>query len=556
MINFRDFSPEDTGDYFNTNPLSGKNVNANKEDIVSIEEEKSEAVFKKFNLKNEINEQRIQLAKNKLLAAKKILSSELIKDRFSSCGTINNVIKEFNKHSPHVVNKPLNGETKKEYQEARELARSCEEIVNLLENMIDGKESMTMDKLSDKIIKAWNKHQEKVAMATNPTARYVTYSKLFLQFLEALSYQIYAQTEGMSVLETIGKTALEKSGATINGDPKEKVSTSVVSESLRTVFKNVKGDTKKGIKALLWGLKNLLKAILSFIDNTRFGDRFYRSTTCGNPNMWIGDFSVNEKTAHFTLGASPMSNPFFKPMLNHLQRHDMKMVHHTLENSNEKGENRRLKQMREVQENNNNFQVIETPGKLKEIKEIKVKKLTDFSDFHSKLKEIEKYTGFTKGIISENEKNVFNDLLNAFLSNKGIEWKNLSTTEKHRYFDAMLLGFNGLIAVKKLLELDKNTVLGQACKQDVDRGPVVNAVTIAFTQLRSQGHLTKNDAEQLVGLLLTRSHLVDNRIMNQDRHEAFELLFDIIGSNEGAFVEMLKAIKPGTPLTFTSAQSD
>ena len=40
----------------------------------------------------------------------------------------------------------------------------------------------------------------------------------------------------------------------------------------------------------------------------------------------------------------------------------------------------------------------------------------------------------------------------------------------------------------------------QACKQDVDRGAIVNATTIAFVQMANNGLLTGKDAKQLIGL--------------------------------------------------------
>ncbi len=122
----------------------------------------------------------------------------------------------------------------------------------------------------------------------------------------------------------------------------------------------------------------------------------------------------------------------------------------------------------------------------------------------------------------------------------------LEQKQNERLSKALTLGFTGFLVLKTLMKFGENldpekvvgevmATMGQACKQDVDRGPIVNAITIAFIQMASQGKLTELDAKQILGIVLGRALLVDNRRMVKSRLEPLLDLLHLIGQNEEGF---------------------
>jgi hypothetical protein len=412
----------------------------------------------------------------------------------------------------------------------------------------------------------------------------------FIQFLDALSYQINTQAKGMDELETLGSAVLKDCCGQEHLMDDQQVLTSDISNWAQNVFTKVDADRwDTGIGYIGWAIKNLKRAFLAFIDNHIPGaHRFYNSYALGNANMWIGDFKVGGKNIRFNLGPSPTTDALFEAQLRWQKKRGEVCVVHTLEFNHKRGEAARLLNMRDrAGADPNHFILYGTPldgecakgkGNFKNIKSVE--------DFHTQLsallanstipKEIKEYTGFANPVLESEEieealkasKEAFEELL------KNKDFEGIDKRKNHRLCKAMLLGFTGFLVIKTLLKMgnslnekseeqiidEVSATMAQCCKQDIDRGPIVNAVTIAYIQMIKQGSLKGKDAKQIIGTLLMRALMVDERLMVKGRLEAFLDLFQLIGGNEGTFVRKLQAFAGKeedrlSPIEFISSNS-
>ncbi len=416
------------------------------------------------------------------------------------------------------------------------------------------------------------------------------------KFLNHLSYLINTQAEGMGVFEEIGgallKAHAEQRKTQLN-DPdlynkmmkkefdETPVSLKELSKWTKEIFSQMKADNWETFTGkLIWTVKNLMKSLLALMDNfIPGGYKRYIAYKLGNENMWIGDFKVkdvnnNDRTIHFNLGPSVASDPLFKAQLEYQKNEGMQHLQHTLESKSKKGEKARLISQRDLATSKpDTFKLIGSTldGDIREGKD-KFADIKSVKGFHESLKELmegqekmpvdmKEYKGFATGLTNEEMDETLNASQAALQAIFGKGTFASSDEETNaRLSRAMNLVVTGFLDIKYLIKFGangntKNATMGQACKQDFDRGPSVNADTIIFVQLINNGGLKWKDAKQLIGILM-RALTVDGRLMNRDRLEGWIDLLRIIGSNEKAFVEQLQSFAGKTtenpnPITFT-----
>jgi hypothetical protein len=389
-----------------------------------------------------------------------------------------------------------------------------------------------------------------------------------IQFLTHLSYQINTQAESMKSIEELGKSALK----VLSGDvwqnlqfPSNFDSNSItfgqMSKWIEDIFTRLDNDRKDTAwGAIKWKFINFLKWL--------FGN------APSNENMWIGDIQVGDKNIRLNLGQSFVKEPIGEAQLEYQKNNNQYHIQHTLEDPSKKSENKRIRQHSELFNKYENSKVIASTinGDIRKGKGA-FATITSVTDFHTKLlnmlggPEIPKtkgfFNGFVTGLTSEQIKETIAASKEAFQTIFGEERFDVNDKKaQERYRNAMLLGFTGFLAIKNLLAFGndpnkpQNATMGQACAEDIDRGPIVNGTMIAFVQMIAKDKFQGQDAAQILGILLMRGMASAGRVMNRDRVGVFADLFDLIdqakkGDGPNGFVKRLKEFAGEAKITFT-----
>lgn len=465
------------------------------------------------------------------------------------------------------------------FQDLQKLAKICRKIQSDLGESRTDNQDEKIQTIRDRINRALSLAGDK----SNYDC--VTNTRIPLtRFLAALSYQINTQAEGMSVFQGIATDAMAACKLTFNND--NDIGTAEISTQIETITSQLQADNwNTTLGWVLWALHNIEKAFLSFLDNHIPGAyKSYNSYRLNNSRAYIGDISVNDQKIRFNLGPSLGTHPdsLAQGQLLWEEINGQKQLYHTLESPEAKGEAARLAVMRDLAEDSN-LTLIGTPldGDIAKGKG-KFKKITSVEDFHVKLageildgenprskipSSVKDYNGFATGSLTAEEvKQTIAASQEAFASLLPSEtFDSLSSKENERLSRAMTLGFTGFLVLKTLMKFDADrdpeqvagqviATMGQACKQDVDRGPVVNAITIAFIQMAKNGKLTGLDAKQIMGIVLGRSLLVDKRLMVKSRLEGLLDLLELIGRNQTHFADKLAEFTQGK-LGFTPSNA-
>jgi hypothetical protein len=387
-----------------------------------------------------------------------------------------------------------------------------------------------------------------------------------IDFLQEAGYVLNTQTEGMSVIEEIGKEAVE--GTIANGlIAGETFSAKDLSAVLKQAIENTPGYRKDTLgQLLLWVVAHLKKAVYGFMDEfLTCGHRSYKPYKLDNTFIHIGDYIIGEKRVRFNLGPSVASDQVFeKAHLLFLRKHNKAHYQHSLEQGkNKKGEMARSAIQNKIAQDNNEFFYWRSPldGDIWKGKR-DFSNIQSVEDYHKKLgKEIEKSrtaeTGFDLDSVFTQED------INEALQCSTQAFKalvpgqiSLDPDENRRLSKAMLLGFTGFLAIRAMQNFGKKLKtmsekqqehvsqsigeaikqvlpsMGEACKQDVDRGIIINAVTRAFIELIDKGSFNEASVHQIVGMIKFRGLEVDDRVVLEDRLEAFLDLFNLIGGEK------------------------
>lgn len=281
----------------------------------------------------------------------------------------------------------------------------------------------------------------------------------------------------------------------------------------------------------------------------------------GNANTKIGSYEVNGKRIDFSLGPTVTGDRLFEAHLKQASRDGVVHFQHMLEHPSVQGEAfRRLKTKKIADENKNMF-LLATPldGAAWEGKEA-FRHVKTSDEFHealaaflfkegrvSEMPSIDQRAqdnGFyiPENIMGENE---IRELIGASrdacrVLERASHWNTMSHEEKCR---VMLVVFNTLLSVKALANIsakNQKITMGQACKQDVDRGVVLNVTTRLFTDALARKELDGQAVQELTGIVLTRAQMVDGRQIMDSRYNALKNLLKLMNDQQA----FLDAIRP------------
>lgn len=462
----------------------------------------------------------------------------------------------------------------------KELISICKEIITLLQK--DSLNHEQIQTVREKINQAL--HLKGYVLSDSPNSDCQSICRTFLQHL---SYQINTHAKGMDVFEEIGEEALKNyTKEHISRSNEEKVSSKEIAAWTKEVFSNAPGHNwESSWNWLRWALTHLIQTFLSFIDNhISGGHHFYNSYALGNANTWIGEVIVEnkpiekkdepihpigdgilridlnrsipdkeevvqiskpisaatEKKILFNLGPSPVADDLIQAQIELQKKSGSNHLVHDLQDPKKKGEGARIQKTRELSKEMRLETSLNHPlgkGHLP---------IQNVADFHEKLKTM---NAFEAPLLSSEEKDqVLKASQEIFKSLVPSDLTNITEKERKRLCKAMFLGFTTLLAIKTVIKfaskLDNPELaasMGQACKQDIDRGTIVNTAMLAFIKMIENGHLTGLEAKQMLGIQLMRGLMVDERLMARERLDGFIGLFELISQNEEGFVEKLKA---------------
>lgn len=117
---------------------------------------------------------------------------------------------------------------------------------------------------------------------------------------------------------------------------------------------------------------------------------------------------------------------------------------------------------------------------------------------------------------------------------------------RKRYVKAMDLSFNVMIFLKALLKEGKKEEmiirLHQACKEDVDRGAIVNVLSALYEDLilSDKKMALESFTAESIGILLMRGLKANDRVIMKDRYEALSDLLHLIQEKPKTFINALR----------------
>ena len=125
-------------------------------------------------------------------------------------------------------------------------------------------------------------------------------------------------------------------------------------------------------------------------------------------------------------------------------------------------------------------------------------------------------------------------------------WEDLHKTKKgrERLSKMMQIAVQGFISVGAIINLQqdsKDSIFSQACKQDIDRGVVLNVITKLFYKLLANESITQKDVQLIIGSVIARAKLVEDRIIIFRRFQPLSDLLHFIGENQDMVKDALKA---------------
>ena len=318
----------------------------------------------------------------------------------------------------------------------------------------------------------------------------------FTEFLQALSYQIRTQVEGMSTLQEMGKHALGN-WCGEEQDPTTHVPATKLANDLEKAFKRMPAKHWEGgfWNWLWWAMTNPVEAFTALIDNRIPGcHTHYNSYDQGNIDITYGHYEVGGKQIQAHIGAGPMNEPAIaKAQMEYGGLRGQLQVNQTLEsNKDKRGEVQRSRGLEQLIVNlkqflqdvsaklfgnehpnsiNDSIFFMATPhdGKIEKGKE-EFSNIQTVEEFHNKLtqlglekqreipKNIKSYTGYAlpeQLLSKEDIKKAIEFSQKALTAVLGEDNLNPESIEKYnqRLCSAMLTCFNAFLEIKMLINL-------------------------------------------------------------------------------------------------------
>lgn len=447
------------------------------------------------------------------------------------------------------------------------LVKKIKELIDL--EISDPKE---LSKHSNKIKNALDEALENEVYKKNKESKHPA-----INFLQELSFTIYTKSLGIEDIREYAKQFFKTSKEEYTFKDLGNLLDETVTKETGILHKN------KVTGKILWAARYPIRLLNNVLSATNPLET--KPYDANNNEIVVCDYSLDGKKARFYYGPNPAVGRIFQAYLDHLKKNGgIVHLHHNLQHLTKMGEDFRIYKLLRIEDKYKKlFRMFSTPmdGKAWECKD---KRFVSFSnpkefllvyakyaianDLDQPAERIEEIEGNAFRYYEVDKKNdngfyvgcdVMSDqqFKQAFIaSQKAMQelyaegnndhWQKLSDsmTGRKRLSRMMQVATQGFIATGAILKLlydakDNNkrdeiidSVISQTCKQDIDRGVVLNIITRLFFHLLTHKKITKEDAQIIVGSVLSRAKIVENRIILFERFEPLSDLLHFIGEND------------------------
>ena len=304
----------------------------------------------------------------------------------------------------------------------------------------------------------------------------------------------------------------------------------------------------------------LLEAVCKIVSAFGYHGEDYNSYDHGNEEQMIGEFVYQEKRMLFFLGPGlGQDREIDLAYLDYLKQNKRMHWQQSLENPDVPGEEARRKVQQTILRGYGDlFTAISLDGE-----EVKGFGLQDGNDF------VEKYYNRLDPLVQENfvlpQEQRDAALMQARslahkITSDNNEWKMLSAPRK----GAVLLSLFQLLATLRIMkdqfsQAGSSGVVGvrsEACKQDIDRGVVMNALTLFSMEALKEDPQWDRIASLLHGVVFSRALMVDERAILPKRFEIIPNFLSVVGATDQTFQAFTRALKEaGEGLAFQDVPS-
>ena len=358
-------------------------------------------------------------------------------------------------------------------------------------------------------------------------------------FLHLAAHALVAQSEGMEEMQSHGAALLEgtERGSGLEG---------LVSALDHVVSDGSVFDKDSKAAFVFWTIFHPQKAFAAFLGNDGDFGKSYNSYAHGNANIYLGHYQVRGTKMHFYQGPGPTGDRIFEAHLQHLENNGKKQLQHTLEQPGQAGEAaRRLMQQDMAEAHKETMTLIATPldgpawkgtGPFEAEMESNeyFEELQDFvmeGDAHRKMPTNPVEDNgfyFPEEVLSDSDLEEAFDFSKRRFTEFEINSDHYQAMSAKRQNKARLLAFNTLVSLQAMIksaEGAEEMFFGQACKQDIDRGVVINILSRVYIDGMNGVPIDEAYINQIAGMLHLRPEMVDDRAILMDR---FEPLFDML----------------------------
>lgn len=333
----------------------------------------------------------------------------------------------------------------------------------------------------------------------------------YIAAVHAAVHAFVAESPGMKPMQELGARATKQ---ITEIDPNTELDYAKLNNLLRQVVEKhavFTKDDKPG--KVFWAITHPEKALTSLLDHLGWTvPTEYNSYEFGNASMQLGEFKIANSqglpgiTSHTTFSLSQMPTwtadklPIADCEAGY--RHIYQDLEFEKERHHTHGEAGRVKVKRDMGNDLPTLHYLYTP--------------MDLTD-------AQKSADTDSNILEEGLK-VDGNLATAIRGSIG------RTVSGERANKAARLALVALDAIQKMISVAEDAVgetiyINQSCKQNIDRGVVVNVLTMLFADLIAGEDLTEERVHQIVGIVLTRAGMVDDRAI---LHKRLRPLLDVL----------------------------
>ncbi|NGX45676.1 MAG: hypothetical protein K940chlam2_00833 [Chlamydiae bacterium] len=406
-----------------------------------------------------------------------------------------------------------------------------------------------------------------------------------IAFLHRAAHALVAQSEGMAEMQAHGAALLKDTegaalrkdteGAALLKDTEREVGLTGLVKALEYVVSEGSVFNRDSKAALVfWALFHPQKTFAAFLGNDGDFGKGYNSYENGNANIYLGHYQVGETKMHFYQGPGPTGDRVFEAHLQYLENHGLKQLQHTLEQPGQAGEAaRRLMQLEMAKAHLITMTLIATP--------LDGPAWKGTGPFADEMESIEYFDTlqefvmdgrahremptnpaedngfyFPEEVISDSELETAFDFSKWRFTEFEMDSLHYKAMDSRRQNKARLLAFDTLVSLVVMVNSAEGEEMffGQACKQDIDRGVVINILSRVFIDGMNGVKIDKTYINQIAGMLHLRPEMVENRAIVMDRFEPLFDMLQILSESPNFFTELKRDFGGFDGTAFVPAQ--